>query len=119
MRRVFLLLIVFSIAAYAQAAHSVSFTITQGTGNTGDPPTSYNVKRATVTGGPYATVASVAITGTSQSFTDTAVVAGQTYFYVATEVNSGGETGVSNQITCTIPFQAPTSPPSLSAPTVK
>jgi fibronectin type 3 domain-containing protein len=65
--------------------------------------TSYNVKRATVTGGPYTVVA----TGvTAASFTDTGLVNGTTYFHVVSAVNAGGESANSNQTSAT-----PTAPP--------
>ncbi len=50
--------------------------------------TSYNIKRATVSGGPYTTVAT-GVTGTS--FTDTGVTAGTTYYYVVSAVTSDFE----------------------------
>jgi hypothetical protein len=56
--------------------------------------TSYNVKRGTTNGGPYATIASPA----STSYTDTGLTNGTTYFYVATAVNASGESGNSNQV---------------------
>src|SRR5262249_33489774 len=59
--------------------------------------TSYHVKRATVSGGPYTTVGSP----TSTSFTDTGLSNGTTYFYVVTAVNSAGESGNSNQASAT------------------
>jgi fibronectin type 3 domain-containing protein len=68
--------------------------------------TNYNVKRATVSGGPYTTVAS-ALGGTS--FTDTGVTNGVTYFYVATAVGTGGESANSNEASATP--TAPTAPP--------
>jgi hypothetical protein len=49
--------------------------------------TSYNVKRATVSGGPYTTVGSP----TTTSFTDTGLTNGTTYYYVVSAVNAGGE----------------------------
>lgn len=49
--------------------------------------TSYNVKRATVSGGPYTTVG----TSTSTSFTNTGLTNGTTYFYVVSAVNAAGE----------------------------
>ncbi|MBA3569685.1 MAG: fibronectin type III domain-containing protein, partial [Pyrinomonadaceae bacterium] len=50
--------------------------------------TSYNIKRATTSGGPYATIA----TGiTATSYTDTGLTNGTTYFYVVSAVNANGE----------------------------
>jgi hypothetical protein len=49
--------------------------------------TSYNLKRAPSHGGPYAPLASTA----STSYNDTAVIDGETYYYVVTAVNAGGE----------------------------
>jgi Ricin-type beta-trefoil lectin domain-like/F5/8 type C domain/Alginate lyase/Protein of unknown function (DUF1349) len=49
--------------------------------------TSYTVKRATTSGGPYTNVA----TGiTASSYSDTAVTNGTTYYYVVTATNSAG-----------------------------
>lgn len=60
----------------------------------------YNVRRATVSGGPYTIVASNL---TSNSYTDTAIAANQSYYYVATAVNSQGESKYSNQVVAKIP----------------
>jgi hypothetical protein len=49
--------------------------------------TSYNVKRATTSGGPYTLIGNV--TGTT--FTDTNLINGSTYYYVVSTVSSGGE----------------------------
>jgi hypothetical protein len=50
--------------------------------------TSYNVKRATTSGGPYTTLA----TGiTPTSYSDTTATAGQVYYYVLSASNSFGE----------------------------
>ena len=61
----------------------------------------YNVYRAGVSGGPYASVAS-ANSGTS--YVDGSVQAGQTYYYVVTAVDTNGTESVySNQVQAVIP----------------
>jgi cellulose 1,4-beta-cellobiosidase len=67
--------------------------------------TSYNVKRATASGGPYTKVGSPAGT----TYADTSLTNGTAYYYVVTGVNATGESGNSNQATAT-PAAAPTAP---------
>ena len=70
----------------------------QLTWNASSGATSYNVKRSTTNGGPYANVA----TGvTTTSFTNTGLSNGTTYFYVVTAVNASGEGPISNQASAT------------------
>ncbi|HEX6429144.1 MAG TPA: LamG-like jellyroll fold domain-containing protein, partial [Niastella sp.] len=51
--------------------------------------TSYNVKRGTVSGGPYTTIATV----TTNSYTDAAVVNGNSYYYVVSAKGATKESG--------------------------
>jgi cellulose 1,4-beta-cellobiosidase len=67
--------------------------------------TSYNVKRSTVNGGPYTTIASGV---TTTAFTDSTAANGVTYFYVVSAVNTFGESADSSQVSATP--QAPTAP---------
>ncbi|MFI5069830.1 MAG: choice-of-anchor D domain-containing protein [Terriglobales bacterium] len=62
----------------------------------------YNVYRGTQTGGPYAKLTSAPAPSTN--YGDTAVTAGQTYFYVTTAVDSSGaESAHSNEVQAAIP----------------
>jgi predicted phage tail protein len=62
----------------------------------------YNVYRSTVSGGPYAKLDSALVAATTS--TDTAVQAGQTYFYVVTSVDTSGlESAYSSETSATIP----------------
>ena len=66
--------------------------------------TSYTVKRATTSGGPYSFTQS-GITGTS--YTNTGLTNGTTYYYVVSASNGGGEGPNSTQVSAT-PSSGPT-----------
>ena len=73
--------------------------------------TGYNVKRATVSGGPYATVASGLV---APGFTDTGLSNGTTYYYVVSATNAGGESANSTQVSAA-PVAPPAAPTGLAA----
>jgi len=79
--------------------------------NSSSGATSYNVKRATVSGGSYTTIANV----TSVGYTDTGLVNGTTYYYVVSAVNAAGESGNSVQASATPQVPAPSAPTGLAA----
>jgi len=54
----------------------------------------YKIKRATVAGGPYTTVA----TTSNQNFTDTGLINNTTYYYVVTAINSTLESAASDEV---------------------
>jgi Cep192 domain 4/Abnormal spindle-like microcephaly-assoc'd, ASPM-SPD-2-Hydin/HYDIN/CFA65/VesB-like, Ig-like domain len=79
-------------------AHSVTLSWTPSSSTFGG----FNVYRSTVSGGPYTKLDASLIT--TESYTDTNVTAGQSYYYVATEVDaSGNESAYSAQVSATIP----------------
>jgi hypothetical protein len=76
--------------------------------NASSGASSYNIKRSSVSGGPYTTIASM----TSTSYVDTNLTNGVTYYYVVTAVNATGESPDSAQVSA-VP-QAPPPPPPAS-----
>jgi fibronectin type 3 domain-containing protein len=89
--------------------HSVSLSWTASTSTV----VGYNVYRGTTTGGPYTKISAAPVAGTV--FTDSSVIAGTTYFYVATAVDSSGNESVnSNEATVTVP-KNPNPPSGLKA----
>ena len=79
-------------------AHSVTLSWTASTSTV----SGYNAYRSSVSSGPYTKLNSALITTTQ--YTDSTVVAGQTYFYMVTSVDSSNvESTDSNQISTTVP----------------
>ncbi len=83
--------------------------------------TSYNVKRATISGGPYRTIASVPAGSrrtdpilTTVGYMDSGLTNGTTYYYVVTSVHGGVESVPSSEVSAT-PGAIPSAPASLSA----
>ena len=64
------------------------------TQSTSSGVTQNKVYRSTTSGGPYSLLATLSATTT---YSDSNVGAGQTYYYVITAVNGGGQSGYSNQ----------------------
>jgi Glycoside hydrolase family 44 len=74
--------------------------------------TSYHVKRAAVSGGPYTQVGSPAVT----NYIDTGLTNGTNYFYVVSAVNASGESANSSQASGT-PVASSPAPSVPAAPT--
>ncbi len=82
----------------APVSHSVSLDWTPSSSSFAG----FSVYRGSLSGGPYTKVNSVLISTTS--FIDTSVASGQTYHYVATEVDStGAESPYSSEVLASIP----------------
>ncbi|MGC4074382.1 MAG: pectinesterase family protein [Nibricoccus sp.] len=73
--------------------------------------TSYNLKRSTVSGGPYTTVS----LPTGTSYTNTSLINGTTYYYVVSAVNADGESADSPQASATPQLPPPSTPTALVA----
>ena len=92
------LVISLSGSGAAAVSHSVTLNWTPSTSSYAG----FNVYRGALSGGPYTKVNSAFISATS--FIDTSVTSGQTYYYVATEVDStGAESVYSSEVIATIP----------------
>ena len=68
--------------------------------STGNGSITYKVYRSLTTGGGFALIAS-GITG--NTYSDTGLTTGQTYYYVITATNEGGSSQYSNEISALIP----------------
>jgi hypothetical protein len=82
----------------AKGSHTVDLTWNQGDGNA----VGYNLYRGTAKGGPFAQINTAL--DASTNYTDSTVVSGTTYYYVATEVDAQGqESAYSNVTTAVVP----------------
>lgn len=81
------------------------------TWNASSGAASYNVKRSTVSGGPYTTITNV--TGTT--FVNTGLTNGTIYYFVVSGVNTGGEGSNSSQASATPQPPPPAAPSNLVA----
>ena len=88
------------VALAGNASVQLNWTISFGAA-------SYNIKRATVSRGPYTPLGSY----TATVFTDTSAANGVAYYYVVSAVNTNGESGVSTEVSAT-----PMPPAALAAP---
>lgn len=95
-----------SVIAYTPVAPPAAPTLTATSGDTQvtlnwnsvTDAASYNVYRATTSGGPYTQIAT-GLTGTT--YTDTGLTNGTTYYFAVTAANDAGESAYSNEVTAT------------------
>ena len=81
-------------------AHTVSLTWVASTSTN---VVGYKVYRGTAPGGPYTLLTSTTVVGIA--YTDSAVQAGQTYYYAVTAVDSSSNASVySNEATAVVPY---------------
>jgi hypothetical protein len=86
------------LAGSATVRYRVLLSMTYGS----SAAVGFNVYRGEQSGGPYARLNSDVIS--AMTYTDSSVDSGQTYYYVATEVDSAGnESSYSDQVTMAIP----------------
>ena len=87
-----------NFTAAALQAHSATLSWTASTSTV----VGYDIYRGTTAGGPYVLLNSSPVQG--ETYTDTTVQSGQTYFYVTAAVDSGGNPSVySNEVQAVIP----------------
>jgi fibronectin type 3 domain-containing protein len=98
-----------AVPAHAQVEQPISITVIQHTviltwtASVTGGVVGYNVYRGSTTGGPYTKIN--ATTVTALTYTDSTVLAGVNYFYVATAIASDGftESVYSNEYEASIP----------------
>jgi hypothetical protein len=91
-----------AIALSGTATAPVSYKVSLNWTPSASSYSGFNVYRGTTSGGPYTKVDTSLIS--TPSYTDAAVTQGQTYYYVATELDSTGmESGYSSEVSATIP----------------
>lgn len=95
-----LLSVPLSGTGFTPVAHSVDVAWNASTSST---LLGYNVYRSVVSGGPYTKI-SPTLSPTTLLFTDMTPLSGQRYFYVVTDVSTGGvESAASAEVAVTIP----------------
>lgn len=94
------------LSATAASSSQINLTWSASSG-----ATSYNVKRSSVSGGPYTTVAS-GITSTNHG--DAGLSASTAYYYVVSAANANGESADSTQASATSQTSPPQPPVGLS-----
>jgi len=100
-------------SAPAFAAHNAVLTWTPSTDGAANPTAGYSVFKATTSGGEGAPALATAVAPgctntTACTYTDTAVTAGQTYYYKLTFVVGTLSSVMSNEATGKIPVAPPT-----------
>ena len=90
------------IALSGTGASTVSHTVSLSWAPSSSTYSGFNVYRGTSSGGPYTRVDTSMVS--SPSYLDAGVSSGQTYYYVATEVDTTGkESGYSSEVSAVIP----------------
>jgi len=90
------------VALSGTGAAPVSHTVSLNWTPSSSTYSGFNIYRGSVSGGPYTRLDSSMIPTTS--YMDTTVASGQTYYYVATELDStGAESNYSSEVSATIP----------------
>ena len=95
------------LAASAASISQINLTWTASPG-----AISYTIKRATVSGGPYTTVA---VSVNTPGYADTGLLSSTTYYYVVSAVNGGGESADSAEAGATTLSAPPVAPTGLTA----
>jgi hypothetical protein len=91
-----------TISLFGNGAQTVPLTVALSWNPSMSAVAGYNVYRSEISGGPYTKLDSSIVT--ADTYTDSNVQAGLTYYYVVTSVTSGGvESADSAQTSATIP----------------